>query len=184
MWEILIIALLALTISNFIPKKFKGKRRYWFCPACGQRNWHDRKVNPDVCSKCGNPRRTDKVPPASQTMKKYIKKRDGTCALYKAGFGKCGGKVHVHHIRHRRYSGKNLETNLILLCETHHRMQHPGWKEALAAYRTGNKNAFEEWQEEEKYMTQPPWKKDSLLRAMFGFLFGTAKERERKRDKK
>jgi hypothetical protein len=65
-------------------------------------------------------RRTPKA-----TMRRWLIERDQGCR-----FNGCGrkGHLHAHHITEYRNGGRTTATNLIMLCDTHHRAVHNhGW---------------------------------------------------------
>lgn len=151
---------------GYILEKLKGKRRYWWCWHCGgTKNWLDRKTKFDVCRKCGAPIGKEKIKPLTEKEKEAIRERDGRRCLLCRRLIKYHRHQHVHHLKARHFGGTNEPRNLVLLCERCHRRLTPGWQEALDAYRSGNKQAFREWQEEKAYQLRQyePKQRDSNL---------------------
>lgn len=50
-----------------------------------------------------------------------VRARDGHRCRY---CGKGSGRLEIHHINYRSQGGRDEETNLILLCDEHHRLMH------------------------------------------------------------
>jgi hypothetical protein len=79
--------------------------------------------------------RRDGVDPADA---EYVLSRDRGCVAYRHGFAldePCQGRLHVHHVVLRSQGGTHDPSNLLALCEHHHRLAHDHRRsEAEACY--------------------------------------------------
>ena len=70
-----------------------------------------------------------------ENVKAYVLSRDRyQCQCGKKG---CSDKLHVHHVKYRSNGGSDVPSNLVVLCEKHHKALHAGkFKLNIKSYKS------------------------------------------------
>lgn len=166
--------------TKYVDNNAVGLCQWWICSECGRRNKLGRKINPEICSKCGEPLVRRSFWP-SKTRGWILQRDHRRCALHAFShldeIGTCEGLLQVVHLRPRQHGGSQTNpANGITLCRKHADWLITGRSEAREFYPEDHES-FRDWHQEFLYIS--PSHLPKKVRQWRIFLVGIAWERTR-----